>query len=656
MVMVVTTQSDKLLDLFPLSEPMRPKQREVLTELQQILVDDSIKYIILEAPTGFGKSAVAITLARFLGSSYICTGTKELQEQYCKDFSFLRKILGSSNFECLADDKVQCNEGPCRMPESREAGSDKLETKTDSEYKCQYKPTMEQYTLVDGGKINYEKCKLSALGKPVWNNHETCDHVDPPCIYYHQKYQGLVSNHTVLNYSYLLALALHTDEIEQRKLLILDEAHTIEEKMIEHSKVRFTKRGLERLIPRFQFPSISIESEFDIEIWLSILERLASDVDILLQISNQARQLKKDNFMLTVADVAFTFDDILGKMQLIDKATMSDYRAGIYDLIHDNKTEARLLFLDKAWDDAFNLRAKLENIITELHNNPSNWVVQNVFRDARNNNQVGLVDLTPLDISKNLAEIFEKGERVLFMSATILSKANFCKTVGLNENEVKFIRIKESDFPIKNRPIYTLDIATLNFRTMNSELPRIAKTVDELMNLHSNEKGIIHLTKYEHLQYIRDNISQKNRDRLLATTKAGVNYEFFGDKMTREELLRRHAESRLPTVIISPSMQMGIDLKDDLSRFQIIVKIPYLDMKDKWVSRKMSVSPSWYSWQAILRLAQAYGRSVRSKDDYATTYILDQGIHSLLSRESSMFPEWFKESLFSRTQFQQSHS
>ena len=59
------------------------------------------KYIILEAPTGFGKSPVAITVALTLGSSYTCTSTKELQTQYCMDFPFLRAAKGKNNFACL---------------------------------------------------------------------------------------------------------------------------------------------------------------------------------------------------------------------------------------------------------------------------------------------------------------------------------------------------------------------------------------------------------------------------------------------------------------------------------------------------------------------------------------------------------------------------
>jgi superfamily II DNA or RNA helicase len=53
------------------------------------------KYIVLEAPTGFGKSPVAIAVARTLGSSYICTSTKDLQTQYSNDFSI---VIHGNNF------------------------------------------------------------------------------------------------------------------------------------------------------------------------------------------------------------------------------------------------------------------------------------------------------------------------------------------------------------------------------------------------------------------------------------------------------------------------------------------------------------------------------------------------------------------------------
>jgi ATP-dependent DNA helicase DinG len=66
---------------------LRDRQENVLREIDSAVASD-YKYVILEAPTGFGKSPVAISIALTLGSSYICTSTKDLQSQYeiCSSF------------------------------------------------------------------------------------------------------------------------------------------------------------------------------------------------------------------------------------------------------------------------------------------------------------------------------------------------------------------------------------------------------------------------------------------------------------------------------------------------------------------------------------------------------------------------------------------
>jgi ATP-dependent DNA helicase DinG len=92
---------------------------------------------------------------------------------------------------------------------------------------------------------------------------------------------------------------------------------------------------------------------------------------------------------------------------------------------------------------------------------------------------------------------------------------------------------------------------------------------------------------------------------------------------------------------------MGIDLKDDLSRFQIITMVPYPDLGDKWISRKMRSfdnkmeGKKWNVWQTALRIVQAYGRSIRSKHDWAITYILDSNFKWLVRKNASLFPTWF---------------
>ncbi|MGA9153704.1 MAG: DEAD/DEAH box helicase family protein [Candidatus Nitrosopolaris sp.] len=50
----------------------RENQEDVLRQIEEAF-NSGYKYIILEAPTGFGKSPVAIAVALTLGTSYICT-------------------------------------------------------------------------------------------------------------------------------------------------------------------------------------------------------------------------------------------------------------------------------------------------------------------------------------------------------------------------------------------------------------------------------------------------------------------------------------------------------------------------------------------------------------------------------------------------------
>ncbi len=48
------------------------------------------------------------------------------------------------------------------------------------------------------------------------------------------------------------------------------------------------------------------------------------------------------------------------------------------------------------------------------------------------------------------------------ITATILDKDDFCKSVGLPSDEAKFIHVP-SGFPLQNRPIYQLDVAYFNY-------------------------------------------------------------------------------------------------------------------------------------------------------------------------------------------------
>ena len=52
------------------------------------------------------------------------------------------------------------------------------------------------------------------------------------------------------------------------------------------------------------------------------------------------------------------------------------------------------------------------------------------------------------------------------------------------------------------------------------------------------------------------------------------------------------------------SLHTGLDLKNELSRFQIITKVPYPNKSDRWTNAKREVDAKWYYWQTALKLIQ----------------------------------------------------
>jgi Rad3-related DNA helicase len=558
---------------------MRDKQQKILEEIEQA-IKSGFKYIFLEAPAGFGKSPVAIALARYLGSSHICTATKDLQAQYSRDFPFIREVKGKSNFICIIKDQMgldeTCNYGPCLK---------------DDGYDCIYKTKLGDYK-VQGEGTKYESVDLDHFAQKKYidkmkSQSRIIQSDWKPCYYYHQKWIALKSSHTIYNYKYFLSDLFYSNSMQKRQLLVLDEAHTLESEVADFKSFTVFNEGITGFLPKLSIP---YENQYDIETWIAFGTELREKLLIF-----------------------------------IDKAST----------ILEKNIE-QYPFTEKNLIDAITKEKNLTTVIEDMGTNKDNWIVTNVEKTA--NNQLRKVLVTPIDVSSYFKDILDKGSISLFMSATILSKDYLCKIVGIKSDQVKFIRVHESNFPLKNRPIYLMNVAWLNAKTMNQSLPAIANAVNNIMTTHKKEKGIIHTTSYSQLRFIKENINKENAIRLIET----------GSKFDRNEMLENHYKSSKPTVLISPSLYLGVDLKDNLSRFQIIVKVPYPDLTDRKISAMKQRDPNWYTWNTILKLVQAYGRSIRSKEDFANTYILDSSITFLLKQAKEMSPKWFSDAVIQR--------
>jgi Rad3-related DNA helicase len=113
------------------------------------------------------------------------------------------------------------------------------------------------------------------------------------------------------------------------------------------------------------------------------------------------------------------------------------------------------------------------------------------------------------------------------------------------------------------------------------------------------------------------------------------------DSTNRDDVLKLHVNSSEPTVLLSPSMMEGVDLKDDLSRFQIICKVPFPYLGDLVIKKRMEKNEKWYPYMTAKSVIQSLGRSIRNETDHAVSYILDSDWHRFFCKNKQLFPNEF---------------
>ncbi|MEE9585702.1 MAG: ATP-dependent DNA helicase [Nitrososphaerales archaeon] len=534
---------------------MRPFQKEALEQIEAALA--STRFVILEAPVGFGKSAVAASLCRYLRSAHILTATKQLQDQYAFDFGF-PVIKGKSNFRCCIPNSsgtfMPCSKGRCEVDWSLKD--------------CPHYITFEEYSAHKRRLCTSDsKCECLKNGKL--------------CIYYDQKWSGFRAPITVYNYPFLLSELKYAGDVPHRKLLVCDEVHDLEKQIVGFASFSLKKPVLQsyhdEIRPREEF-AIPNKGFDDSAAWLDVLFGM--------------KEMLKEYFALHC-----------------EAGHEQDRAATCKDMIKD-----------------------LDIFTENLQVDPENWVVNSV--KGAGDGSVEEVVFQPILVGDYTFPLFNVAGSVLLMSATVFSKERLCRVLGIKEQEVSFIPIYESTFPVENRPIYALNTVRLNRASMDVALARITRVIDEIMVRHTWERGVIHTTSYLQANYIMQHVSESNRARLV-TTEGGFD---------RSALMQIHSSSDA-SVLISPSLYQGVDLKDESSRFQVIVKVPYPDLSQRRIVVKLQRDREWYDWQTALRLVQTYGRSVRSEDDHAVTYVLDSNFTHFVSIHRNLFPKFFLEAL-----------
>jgi len=515
---------DQVLSNFP-SPTMRKYQKETLAKTAQAYQSGK-KCVIIIAPTGFGKSLTNAAFTSVTKSFYV-TPQLALIDQLLTDPNLKGRFVG---------------------------------IKGRQNYKCHYSPRRGVH-----------------VGKCVTEGYPCNERLDV-CPYWMQKHLALQAPSVLMSLAYLI-LEGTTEGSETylgtRNLLVLDEAHNLEEQCLNHVSLKFSPFSVPYEIYNKLLPDLKkVEKRIELEVFL--------------------------------ADVAGYLKLMLGRLE-----TKSE-RGEISIIDAENKVL---------------MERFLENYNLFMFSN-SEWVWE------IRNDQLLLQPVFAREFMKNL--VWKRGENYLISSATILNPEEYVELNGLTdilkEDEIEILEVP-STFPPENRPIIDCTVGPLTQQKWDNNMPLAVAAVEEILR---KEKGsvAIHSHSYRHQRALVSNLSQDLKRRLIVHSRDD-----------REEKLQEWMRSR-GKVFVSVAFNEGQDWKYDVCDAQILFKVPFADLGDRRVKRRLELGHrQWYQNQAMLEVIQAYGRAVRAEDDAARFYVVDESCIQLIRSTWQFIPDWFKDAL-----------
>lgn len=516
-----------IMTLFPLATP-RKSQEAVIREILKAY-NLRYKYVVLEAPVGSGKSAIAITMSRWYCTSHILTLRKSLQDQYYDDFKkHVVLMKGRSSYFCTKDSDDEFHRTVIKWVES---GKSPIPDKYHGDCfsaPCRDKPAVEA------------KCTVA--------RNRTCP--------YKRAIEVAESNNVIVHNFHSFLYQYHfAQRFSPKNILIVDEAHEMEGILRDFGIIKFT---VTKIIPDEHQPDMAQTS---LEYW----------VDYFHKPELQPRSNKRK----------------------------------------EEYTQA------------------LENL-SELAKGKHKYIAT---VDTMVGAEMTTFSFTPMYVGNTAQSlVFNCADRVLLMSGTIYNKDVYCQSLGIKPEEAYFIRIPSS-FPVESRPIickpeYLTGTSHAAWEDNKEEITRIIK---EILARFDDTKGLIHAPSYRACQDIKNWVNDKR----IVTH----NSETFLPKL--EEFYKASGNR----VFLSPNCSQGVDFKQDRARFQIILRVPYLNTQDPFLAYKVANDFPWYNHQALVTFGQQIGRVNRSEDDFGVTILVDDRFPKFIKKNSLYLPKWVKDSI-----------
>lgn len=440
----------------------KPSYREGQKEAIEFAVNafnSGKKFVILECPTGSGKSPIGMTIADMVPTSYYLTITKILQDQLVRDFqNSIVELKGRNAYPCTFYQRE---------------GQKMVERKLISQQ--QLNETMMKYNDCSTGfcKSRWHSEKTHYCTRcfpkdgPFGNGKSKGDLFDLPagmnysaCPYYEQVYSAISSRKVVMNFSSFLFQTTMTRRFKDpRNLLIIDEAHNVEPQLLDFVSFSISDSDLQKhgiFVPELNSP-------YAYYIWFK-------EAEVVKLIAGAIEEAKNN-------------DD----PKLVDRLSrlVTKYR----------------LFIDRV----------------ENSDKPDTEWVSEFSQKKTKAGTHRTVTLKPIFIKDFVNELlFQYADKVLFMSATILDANVFCRSLGLKKEDVAAKRIRNR-FPKENRPIHLDTVAKMTGgkQAMHKWAPDLVRGVNKIVKSHKGEKGIIHTHNFAIMECLLQDCDPDVKERFL---------------------------------------------------------------------------------------------------------------------------------------------
>lgn len=400
------------------------------------------------------------------------------------------------------------------------------------------------------------------------------------------------TSNLVTNFTYFLTAQMVSKHLAPRKLHIFDEAHVFNDSYTSYTEIVVESYLMEKYIKELASCNSKLDSE-------------AADL-ALLKKKIETNAVDEFNYIAFLEELKTLY------------ATAAEKLDTMATLVKKNDVVVSVKY-SKLCGKFENLAYRISHLIEGQF--------EHVFDRIENKGiSVKLIFIND-EIGKCLAV------RNLFMSATITEGIAF-DILGLSKDDTEFITL-DPVFPPENKPLFFVGKTALNYNTLKDPgvIDGLKVMTEKICQHHDGQKGLIIAPSF----YLGSQVARVVRDR----TKMRL-FEHIQGGQKLNDLIREFKEYKGAAVLVSPSIFEGLDFKNDESRFQIILKAPFPSLADKRIKYICDNYPQIYQEMTLLKVLQGIGRSIRTPEDFAATYILDSSAARLFNSKINLWKDHYR--------------